>query len=67
MKKIMWHVVDHNGRRVYGHAGLRTRKQARDFKTDLNQEIFAEWNNDIEYPLHIEREEWLLVSNKVVA
>lgn len=67
MKKIVWHVVDHKGKRIYGHAGASTRAMARVWKTELSQDMFEPWNDDIEFPLHIEREEWLLVSNKVVA
>lgn len=65
-KKILWHLVDHKGNRIYGPHGIATRKTARVCKLDLEKGMFEPWNDDIQWPLHIEREEWLLVSNKVV-
>lgn len=66
MKKIRWHVVGHDGSKIYGENGLSTRNLAREYKACIDKEIFEEWNSDISYPLHIEREEWELVSKKVV-
>lgn len=66
-KKILWHLVDQKGKRIYGQAGCPTRENARVCLAALKGDMFEPWNDDIEWPLHIEREEWLLVSNKVVA
>jgi hypothetical protein len=66
-KKILWHLVDQKGKRIYGQAGCFTRKEARGCLIVMKSEMLEPWNDDIEWPLHIEREEWLLVSNKVVA
>lgn len=66
MKKIVWHLTDCKGKRVYGNSGLATRQSARMCKEQLHRDIFEEWNDDIAYPLRIEREEWELLSKKVV-
>ena len=66
MKKIFWHVVDHKGKNVYGKLGLLTRRYARECIDRLNKEMFEPWNDDIAYPIHLEREEFMLVSRKVV-
>lgn len=63
-KKIKWSLVDSRGKRIYVDAP--TRAIARGYKKGLELEMFEPWNNDLKYPLYIEREEWVLLSKKVV-
>lgn len=62
-KKIKWIVKDHKGR---VNSEWPTRADARSEVKWLNQNIFSEWMGDVEYPVHIVREAWLLLGEKVV-
>lgn len=62
-KKIKWVVKDHKGRE---NSVWDTRADARAEVKWLNQNMFEEWMDDVEYPVHIVREEWLLLGEKVV-
>lgn len=62
-KKIEWVIKDTNGCEI---GILSTRAYAREQIKFYNKNMFQEWMDDVKYPVHIERREWLLVDEKVI-
>lgn len=62
-KRIEWLVKDSGGKLV---TPCSTRVEARQDIKWYNDNMFNEWMGDINFPLHIERQEWVLKDAKVV-
>lgn len=62
-KRIDWVVKDSGGKPVYT---ARTRSSARCEVKFYKENMFADWLGDVNFPLHIERQEWVLKDVKVV-
>ncbi|MNW04101.1 hypothetical protein D3C71_2001370 [compost metagenome] len=62
---IRWFLVDSVGKDVV--SDVPSRRVCREYKKELEGPgRFQEWNSDLVYPLHIEREEWQFVRREIV-
>lgn len=65
-KLVRWHVMDSKDKDLLSGYGFGSRRDARGYKKELTQDMFMHWNEDVNYPLHIERLEYQLIDRKKV-